>query len=171
MKLIVSIISSLLVGLTLGASNFSPLMELQRFLEHRKKVLYTAVLAMTAFIFLIASVILASIEGALQYQVQGSVMWTPLMTVAAAFLGFSAICGIVAKSIYPLSKANVERHARENKSEVMQALEYVLKSFVANQQKPDAPAPAHGNGAAPGATARPAHTPPPHAGASDFVQH
>lgn len=101
MKLVISVISSLVAGLFLGASGFSPLMELQRLFEARKKVLWAIILGATAFVFGITAVIMASIEVALQYEAQGFLMWSAMLTLSAIFLTLGIICAASAKGVFP----------------------------------------------------------------------
>lgn len=104
MKVIISVISSLVVGLIMGASNYSPLIELQRLLEARKKVLYAIMLGATAFVFVMTAVILSSIEVAQQYEAQGFLMWNAMLTLSAIFLGVGIFSGAMAKVVFPEPK-------------------------------------------------------------------
>lgn len=138
MKMIVSVISSLMVGFTLGATNFATIMELQKLLINRRKVLYSVVFAATAFFMILGALILGSIEVALQIQNQGSVVWTPLLTVALGFMSFATVAAIGARSVYPIKTAIVQPPT--DQSQIVQILEFLMKSFVSGQNSTSAQA-------------------------------
>jgi hypothetical protein len=85
MKSLITVISSLLVGLSLATANFSPLHELQHFLGNKRRILYAAILAAAGFVFMMAAILLGTVEAVLQYDAQGFILWSPLFMVTAWF--------------------------------------------------------------------------------------
>jgi hypothetical protein len=128
MKFIVTLISSVLVGLTLGASGFSPLLTLQRLMEGGKKVIYAIVLGITAFIFTLAAVISGVIEVTLQLEAQGFLMWSALFSAATTFLALGAVFGIVAKVVFPdVKKPDVD--LKDLSEHPLQLIEFLLQNI------------------------------------------
>jgi hypothetical protein len=115
-------------------------MELQRLLINRRKVLYSMMLGATAFIFVLSCIILTSIECALQFQNQGFIGWTPLLTVAASFFVVGLIFALTAKTIFPVRMAQPQP---EGQSQTTQILEFLMKSFVGDHGPPKVPDPGY----------------------------
>ena len=90
MKILITVISSLMVGLSMASTNFSPLHELQHFLLNKKRIFISAGVAVIGFLFIFAGLLIGLVEAALQYDAQGFVMWTSLFTVGAG-LGLAGL--------------------------------------------------------------------------------
>ncbi|MGZ3723080.1 MAG: hypothetical protein ACXVA9_09130 [Bdellovibrionales bacterium] len=101
MKMLVTVISSLLVGLSLASANFSPIHELQNFLVHKRRFFISAGVAVTGFIFLISGLLMSLVEWALQYDNQGFVVWSALFTVAAGLAIAGAASLLISRLIIP----------------------------------------------------------------------
>src|SRR4051812_43739563 len=102
MKMLITVISSLLVGLSLASSNFSPIQELQHFLTNKRRIFYSLGIAITGYLLLLTGFVISLVEAALQADAQGFVMWSSLFTVAAglACAGIASI--VIAKLMVPV---------------------------------------------------------------------
>jgi hypothetical protein len=107
MKTIVTVVSSLLIGLTLANSNFNPIHELQIFLMNKKRIFMSLGLAVTGYILAVAGLLISLVEWALQSDAQGFVIWSAMFTVASG-LAIAGLCFIlIARAAVP---ARVEYH-------------------------------------------------------------
>jgi hypothetical protein len=122
MKSLASILSSLFVGLLLGASNFAPILELQRILAHRRRVMTAVAIAAAAFVFLMAAIILASIHFATQIEGLGYSYWDSYFGVATGFLIAAALCGVIARTLMPKPSDSIAPGITENIVEVLQTI-------------------------------------------------
>jgi hypothetical protein len=104
MKAAVTIVSGLCVGLLLAFNGLTPLIEAKTVWDHRGRVVFSALLGMASFTFVMAAVILGTIDLALQYEVQGFILWEMILTVASGFLAAGLICALSAKLVFPRPK-------------------------------------------------------------------
>ncbi len=104
MKVAITIVSGLCVGLLMAFNGLTPLLEAKAVFEQRRRLMFSAFLGMAAFTFVMAAVILGTIDLALQYEVQGFILWEMVLSVAVGFLVAGAVCGIAAKLVFPKAK-------------------------------------------------------------------
>ena len=132
MKILATIVSSLMVGLSMASSHFSPIQELQHFLTNKKKIFVAAGIAVIGFIFLIAGFIISLVEAALQYDAQGFVVWSALFVVATGLAVMGAFSLLFAKLLIPVRPIQQESLFGElNKQfNISQILESVMKNFA-----------------------------------------
>jgi hypothetical protein len=107
MKMLVTVVSSLLVGLSLASSNFSPIHELQHFLTNKRRIFYSLGIAVTGYLLVFTGLVLSLVEWALQFDAQGFVMWSSLFSVAFGLALTGIFSVVIAKLMVP---ARVEYH-------------------------------------------------------------
>ena len=101
MKFIVTVISSLIAGLVLATSDISPIQELQRILSNKRRILYGLIFGSTSFVLVMASVLIAVIEAALQYDVHGFVFWSALFSVSVGLSCVAVFFLVACKMTWP----------------------------------------------------------------------
>ena len=101
MKILITVITSLLTGLTLASTDFSPLRELHNLFTNKRRILITLGVAVTGFLLLFSGFIMGLVEGSLQYDAQGFLIWSSLFTVAAGLAIVGAFCMLAAWATFP----------------------------------------------------------------------
>jgi hypothetical protein len=142
MKMLATIVSSLVMGLVMAMSGFSPLLEAQRLLANKRRIFNALLLGITGFIFMIAGFITGLIEAALQYEAQGFVFWSALFTVAAGLLFGGIACVLGAKAFMPVFMPNRLNMAAFDPAQfdIMSLLENFLRNANSAPQPSAAPA-------------------------------
>lgn len=107
MKVAIGVISSAVMALYMAYSNMSSLLELKNLFENRRRVLLTVILGAAGFIFVMAAILVGSIEMALQHEAQGFILWNAILSVATGFLVVGSICAIAGAKIFPKAKPPV----------------------------------------------------------------
>lgn len=132
MKMIITVISSLLIGLTLANSNFNPIHELQTFLMNKKRIFISLGLAVTGYILGIAGLLISLVEWALQADAQGFVMWSAMFTVASGLVIAGVCFVLIARAAVPVRVEYHESIFQElNKQfHFMDSLEAFLKKMA-----------------------------------------
>lgn len=102
MKFLIAAITSVVAALLLAATGFSPFGELRQLYINKHKIFISGALFAAAIVFALAAFMIALIEGALQYDAQGFVMWSALFAVALLFCGLGVVAFFVARTINPL---------------------------------------------------------------------
>ena len=103
MKFLITLLSSLVVGVALAASGFSPLHEIRHLLRNKRKIFAAVGLMAVGFVFGMAGVLVALIEGALQLDAQGFLMWSALFSLSLILVVASGISFIIARKINPMT--------------------------------------------------------------------
>ena len=168
MKFIATVISTVVVGLIVASSK--PFAEFQQLVTNKKRLVYSAIFGLTAFVFVMAGIISGAIEAALQFEVQGFVFWSALMTVSAAFLGCGVMFAVIAKLTLPSFApppspfGELEKHFH-----VSELIEGIISKVLENAQTAAAPAERHSETAQASASDfKPSHSPNP---SSEFMNH
>ncbi len=107
MKVVVSIVSSLIAGWVMAYNGFVPFIELKTILENRRRVMFSVLALAVGFVFVMAFVLLGVIEAALQYEAQGFVLWNALLSVATGFFVLGLFSFILAKVLWPKPQADL----------------------------------------------------------------
>lgn len=136
MKAAVTIVSGLCVGLLLAFNGLTPLIEAKTVWDHRRRVVISALLGMASFTFVMAAVILGTIDLALQYEVQGFILWEMVLTVSAGFLAAGLVCAISAMAVFPRPKASALAFLGEQAGlgNVMEEIQGYVAQMMANTQ-------------------------------------
>lgn len=105
MKIAISLISSLIMGLML-----------KDLFELRRRLVAAFVLASCSFAFAISSVVIAAIDVALQIENQGFVAWSAVLVVAVCFLGLALLFLVLTRVTFPKISAGdgLMNFARQN---------------------------------------------------------
>jgi hypothetical protein len=101
MKMLITVFSSLLVGLSLASTNFSPIHDLHNFLVNRRRIFGSLAVAGVGFVFLMSGLLIGLVEGALQFDAQGFLMWSSLFGVAAGLGGVGLFSVLMARITFP----------------------------------------------------------------------
>lgn len=101
MKSLLSLVSSVLLGLWLAAGGGGPILQLQRLLGHKRRILCGLILGAAAFVFVMAAILLAMIDLASQYEEHGFVLWNAILALAAGFLVTGVILAVGARISLP----------------------------------------------------------------------
>jgi hypothetical protein len=142
MKMVITVVSSLLVGLSLASSNFSPIQELQHFLLNKKRIFYSLGLALTGYLLLFSALIISLVEGALQYDAQGFLIWSALFAVASV-LGLAGLISVgLAKLLVPARLEQRDSIFKDFGKQFgfSEALEMLLKRLTESREAGDEPA-------------------------------
>jgi len=141
MKVAVTVISGVCMGLLMAFNGLNPLLQAKAIYENRKRVIFSATLMAAAFMLFMAAFILASIDLALQWEVQGFIIWEAILTVAAGFAVLAVISFVTAKLIFPKPKDDMfsmlGQHAGFGDVNVAQ----VIEAWLGSLQKPEAQRP------------------------------
>ena len=78
MKNLVSVLTSLFVGVTLAATNFAPLIGWHRFFENRRRIYSAVFLFAGGFLCLLAAIMLGTVDLVVQFEDQGLFFWNPI---------------------------------------------------------------------------------------------
>ena len=89
------------VALGLISSIVMPFLEVQCMLRHRRRVQFAILLWAAGFIFFMSATMLGLIDLALQYDAQGFVTWTAILSVATLFITLAVLSFALAKVIFP----------------------------------------------------------------------
>jgi hypothetical protein len=143
MKVLITVISSLLVGLALASTNFSPIHELHSLFVHKKRILAAAGMAVTGYVLILTGMIVGIIEGALQSDAQGFMMWSSLFSVAVglAMAGFALV--IVSRLMVPTLTAEHQSLLADlnRQFNLTENLEKFIKAMSENAARPGPAAP------------------------------
>jgi hypothetical protein len=101
MKLLITLFSSLAVGLLMSAVEHSPLTEARKLFVQRRRILTALVMGQAGLILLVAGLITAVIEAALQFEVQGFLLWSALFSAACALAVLGAVFSVGAYALLP----------------------------------------------------------------------
>lgn len=101
MKGMVSVLSSIFVGLMLAATNFAPILGLHRFLENRRRVMNAVMLFALSFFLMLGATILLSMDLVIQYEDQGLIFWNAILGIATAMAIAAVACWFGARSVMP----------------------------------------------------------------------
>lgn len=102
MKALITVASCLFVGLQMVAANYSPIQEIHHFLENKRRILLTAISSAAGFVFIMAAILLGTVEAALQYDAQGFILWSPIFTAVTWFFGAGIFSCLVARLALPV---------------------------------------------------------------------
>ena len=122
-----NIISTFISGFVLAR----PVMQIKSIFEHRGRVLVSVLLGSAAFVLFMTSFVLGTAEIVLQYDAQGFVIWSPLLTLSALYLLFCAIAAISSAAVFPKPEISVAPQFQEIIHKLLQSL--------ANQYPPPGP--------------------------------
>lgn len=142
MKILTMVISSLVVGLALASDNFSPIHELQYLLANKRRIIYSVFFSATGFVFAMTAIVIAVIEGALQYDAQGFVMWSALFSAAIWLAAAAVISWIGSRLVLPVRPAQAESIFADITKQlgVAELLEIWLKQAAQPMPQTSAPA-------------------------------
>jgi len=101
MKILITVITSLLAGLTMASTDFSPLRELHTLFTNKRRILIAVGVAVIGFLLLFSGFIMGLVEGSLQYDVQGFLLWSSLFTVATSLAIVGAFFMLAAWASFP----------------------------------------------------------------------
>ncbi len=101
MKLSSVFLTTLVAGLMLAATNMGPLFELRQAWEERRRLIQYLYLSASAFIFVIAGFIVATIETALQFDAYGAIRWNTVFLCAAVFVALGGLFAFIARRRWP----------------------------------------------------------------------
>jgi hypothetical protein len=101
MKILISIVTSLLAGLTLASTDFSPLHELHNLFVNKRRIFIACGVAVIGFFLVFSGFIMGLVEGSLQFDAQGFMVWSSLFTVAASLAIAGAFCIMGAWAAFP----------------------------------------------------------------------
>lgn len=93
------------MGLLAATNGLNPLLQAKAIYENRKRVLFSAVLLAAGFTFFMSAFILAAVDIALQWEVQGFVVLEAVLVVAGGFAVLAVMSLVLAKLVFP--KPNV----------------------------------------------------------------
>lgn len=145
MKAAVTIVSGLCVGLLLAFNGLTPLIQAKTVWDHRRRVVVSALLGMVGFTFVMAAVILGTVDLALQYEAQGFVLWEMMLTVSAGFFAAGIACALSAMAVFPKPKVSAFQFLGEQAGfgNVMDEIQsYVAQMMAAaNAAAPSSPQP------------------------------
>ena len=95
------------MGLLVATNGLNPLLQAKAIYENRKRVLFSGALLAAGFTLFMTAFILATVDIALQWEVQGFIVFESILAAAAGFAGLAIICLVMAKLIFPKPKANL----------------------------------------------------------------
>lgn len=102
MKFLITLLSSLVVGVALAASGFSPLHELRHLLRNKQKIFAAIGLMAVGFVLGMAGLLMALIEGALQLEAQGFMMWSALFSLSLILVVCGGLSFWIARTVNPM---------------------------------------------------------------------
>jgi signal transduction histidine kinase len=106
MKVAVTLISGVCMGLFMAFNGLTPMLQAKAIFENRRRVVLSGVLAGAGFMLFMAAFILACIDLALQWEVQGFIVWEAILTVSTGFAVLAVLCWIGAKVAFPKPQPN-----------------------------------------------------------------
>jgi len=119
MKAAILLISSLLMGLMF-----------KNVRTMRRRFLGSVVFAAMAFVFIMAAILLGTVDSALQLEGRGTISWSAMLGVAAVFLGAGGVCLLAAKLIFPRPRVN---------DDFLALIEQFAQGFAAGAAAPQEP--------------------------------
>lgn len=95
------IFTSVFAGMMLAAVNFAPVVEVERFMSNRRRVVYALVLGVLSVTFFIAATLLTVIDLVIQFEKQSYLNWNGLLTAAIVLWVGSVGLLIAARATLP----------------------------------------------------------------------
>ena len=117
--------SALLSGFVLA----KPVMEIRTIYDNRGRTLASMALAGAAFGFVMTALVIATMEMVLQYDSQGFVQWSVMLTLASIFVLFAVALAWAAKATFPKPRPAVTLPIQE----IVQLLFQTLADHLPSQ--------------------------------------